>query len=238
VSEENIDDILDRAAASPPAVDPALLARVSESMAASLQPVRPLAPAWILAAALSLISAGIAIAAAFALGLNGIQKLDGPEIGAIFVALGIFTWLAALVSVSAMTPGGLRWKNPSIMDPVITNPTMLLLVVMVAWMAVDAIFFRDYQPGAFVPEGIPCLRAGLVIAIPTGIAGWLVLRRGCAVNPAAAGLAAGTLAGLAGLLMLELHCANFHAMHVMVWHTAVIPISGIAGALLGSMRLR
>jgi hypothetical protein len=42
----------------------------------------------------------------------------------------------------------------------------------------------------------------------------------------------GTLAGLAGVTMLELHCANFEALHVMLWHTAVIPVSGAAGALL------
>jgi len=238
VNDKDIDDILDRAAASSQAVDPALLGRVSASMAASLQPVRPVAPAWVLASTLSAIAAGIAIAAAFALGLNGFQKLDGAEIGAIFPALGIFTWLAALVSVAAMTPGGLRWKNPSIMAPVMTNPTMFLIAAMAAWIAVDAVFFRDYQPGAFVPEGVPCLRAGLVIAIPTGIAAWLVLRGGFAVNRTAAALAAGTLAGLAGLTMLELHCANLHAMHIMVWHTAVIPISAIAGALVGNMRVR
>jgi hypothetical protein len=74
-----------------------------------------------------------------------------------------------------------------------------------------------------------------VVAVPTGIASWLVLHRGFAVNRTAAGLSAGTLAGLAGLAMLEIHCPNFHAMHVMVWHTAVIPISGLAGALLARL---
>jgi hypothetical protein len=59
-----------------------------------------------------------------------------------------------------------------------------------------------------------------------------VLRRGFAVNPAGAGLAAGTLAGLAGLLMLEIHCPNFRAPHVMVWHTAVVPVSAVTGWLL------
>jgi hypothetical protein len=40
----------------------------------------------------------------------------------------------------------------------------------------------------------------------------------------------GTLAGLAGLTMLELHCANFQVLHVMLWHTAVMPVSGASGA--------
>jgi hypothetical protein len=218
VKDIDIDELLGRA---PHQVDPSLLDRVSASIGASLQPVRPMAPAWMLASVLWLLAAGIAIVCASALGMYGIQKLNGAEMGAIFPALGIFTWLAALLSVAAMTPGGMRW-----------NPARLLLIVLVAWIALDAILFRDYRMDFFVRQGIPCLRAGLIVAIPAGLASWLVLRRGFAVNAAAAGLAAGTLAGLAGLIMLEIHCPNLHALHVMVWHTAVIPVSALVGTLL------
>jgi hypothetical protein len=63
-----------------------------------------------------------------------------------------------------------------------------------------------------------------------------VLRRGFAVDPRAAGLAAGSLAGLAGVAMLELHCANFEAPHVMLWHTAVIWVAA-AAATIGAQLL-
>jgi len=217
VRDEDIDDILARAHP----VDPAIVERVSGSIGSTLRPVRPIAPVWVLASMLWLVAAGIAIVAAAGLGMDGIRKMTGAEMGAIFPALAIFIMLAALMSVGAMTPGGLRW-----------SPTRLLVLVMVAWIVVDAILFRDYQMGSFVPQGIPCLRAGLLVAIPAGAGSWLVLRRGFAVNRTAAGLAAGTLAGLAGLTMLEFHCANFGAMHIMVWHTAVVPGSGLAGAIL------
>jgi hypothetical protein len=49
-------------------------------------------------------------------------------------------------------------------------------------------------------------------------------------------MAAGTLAGLAGLGMLELHCPNFQLAHVLVWHIAVVLLSGAAGALMGLTR--
>ena len=221
MNDKDIDDILGRAAKEPHPVDPAVLDRVSASIGATLHPVRPVAPRWVLESMLWLVSAAIAIAAASALGLDGIRKLSGAETGAIFPALALFTWLAAMMSVAAMTPGGLRW-----------SPARMLLLLIVVWIAVDAMLFRDYQMASFVPQGIPCLRAGLLVAIPAGAGGWLVVRRGFAVNRAAAGLAAGTLAGLAGLTMLELHCANFNAMHIMVWHTAVIPLCGLAGAVL------
>jgi len=62
---------------------------------------------------------------------------------------------------------------------------------------------------------------------------WLLLRRGFAVNSVSAGLVGGALAGLCGVTMLELHCVNFEALHVLVWHTAVVPVSAAAGALVG-----
>jgi len=217
----NIDEILERAAQARHPVDPALLARVSTSIAASLRPVRPLASASTLAWVLLALTTAIAVVSALALGPLGIQKLSGAEIGTIFPVLGIFTWLAAQVCVAEMTPGS-----------VISNPAMRLLTLLVIWLAVDAIFFHDYGMNLFLPQGIPCLRAGLIVAMPTGIAAWLVLRRGFAVDRSAAGLSAGTLAGLAGLIMLEIHCPNFHAMHVMVWHTAVVPLSALAGFIV------
>jgi hypothetical protein len=33
--------------------------------------------------------------------------------------------------------------------------------------------------------------------------------------------------------MLELHCPNFQAAHILVWHTGVVPVSAALGALLG-----
>lgn len=226
MKDRDIDDLLNRTAQDPGQVDPALLHRVSASIGATLHPVRPIAPAWVLASILWLVAIGIAVAAAWALGFYGFQKLSGSQMGTIFPELAIFTWLAAFVSVAAMTPGGLRW-----------SPAQMLLVAIIAWIALDAMLFHNYQMAFFVPQGIPCLRAGLLVAIPAGAATWLVLRRGFAVDATAAGLAAGMLAGLAGLTMLEFHCANFLAIHVMVWHTAVVPISGLAGTLLARWRI-
>jgi hypothetical protein len=230
MNDRDIDELLSGAA--PRKIDSAVLDRVTASIGRTLHPVRPLAPLWMLALALLSISAGMALLGAWTFKMYGIQKLSVAEMGAIFPALAVMTWLASLASVAAMSPGGFRWKNSTITEPVMNRPAMLLAVVVVCFLALDAIFFHDYGTEFFVPQGIPCFRAGLVVAIPTGVASWLVLRRGFAVNPSAAGVAAGTLAGLAGLTMLEIHCPNFHAMHVMVWHTAVIPVSAIVGALI------
>ena len=119
------------------------------------------------------------------------------------------------------------------------HPGVLLAVSCLVLMGVFVVVFRDYHTSHFVSAGIACLVAGLIHAVPVAFLSWLLLRRGFAVNPVAAGAVAGTLAGLAGVTMLELHCPNFQVLHVLVWHTAVVPAAGAAGALLAwALQLR
>lgn len=225
MNDHEIDEILESAAEP---VDPALLSRVSSSISASLQPVRPISPQWMIVAGLLSIAAVIPIAAAGLFGTFGIHKLTGVQAGPIFFELGLFALLVAVTSVREMVPGSSM--------PI--APATLLILILIAWLSLDAVLFHDYDMSLFVRGGVPCLRAGLIVAAPSGLAAWLLLRRGFAVNRTAAGLAAGTFAGIAGLIMLELHCPNFRAPHVMFWHTAVVPISALAGAFISRLKWR
>ena len=222
MKDREIDEILRQAGQAPP-VDPALLDRIAGAIQPTMRPVRPLPPRWILTAGLFAICGAIALAGAARLGFAGIQKLGLGRSLPIFAVLAILTWLAATAWTAAMIPGSRR----------LTSPTALLGAACVVLLGVFALLFRDYTTEDFLHQGLACLGAGLLHAVPAGLAGWLLLRRGFAVNPIAAGLSAGILAGLCGVSMLELHCPNFEAFHIMLWHTAVIPISGAAGALLG-----
>ncbi len=222
MKDNEMDEILKQAAEAPHDVDPTLLDRVSASIGASLSPVRPLPPAWVLESGVIVIAVAVAIAGAARAGFYGIEKLGNTERALIFPALGILLWLAATAWVAENIPGSRRRADPSI----------LLLIGTLAMLTVFAGLFRDYRTDHFISAGIVCLLTGLLHAIPAGLLGWLVLRRGFAVDSVAAGLAAGTLAGLAGVAMLELHCPNFQAMHILIWHTAVLPVSAAAGALL------
>ena len=206
----------------PPATDPALLENIAKSMGATMAPVTPLLPSWLLTAVLVTVSAIISTLGAALLGFQGIRRLSGEKIGLIFSLLLLFTILAATVSVAGMIPGSYR----------LVGPRALLVASILAFAAVFAALFHDDSMSGFVPRGLKCLAAGVLIAIPAGLASWLVLRRGLAVDPVSAGLAGGTMAGLAGLITLELHCPNFATMHLLVWHTAVILVSATLGALV------
>lgn len=229
MTDRELDQILQQKAQALHPVDPALLDRVAVSIQSSLAPVRPLPRAWVLRIGLVLIAAFAAIAGAARLGFHGIEKLGAWERAAIFPTLAILLWLAATAFVAEMIPGSRRRVAPAI----------LLSAATMALLAVFAILFHDYSTAGFVHQGIVCLSAGLAFALPTGLASWWLLRRGFAVNPASAGRVAGTLAGLAGLAMLELHCPNFNALHLLVWHTGVILVSaGLAAFLARAASLR
>jgi hypothetical protein len=222
VKEREIDEVLARAAHDAPALSPALLNSIAEAIKPSLRPVRPMPPAWLLTTSLILIAAVVALAGAARAGFYGIVRLT-PFAGVlIFTALLLLLWASAAEFAATMVPGSKRRVRPGV----------LLVIACSVLMGVFAFLFRDYHTTHFVSAGIACLAAGLAHAVPVALLSWLLLRRGFAVNPVAAGAIAGTLAGLAGVTLLELHCPNFQVLHLLVWHTAVVPVAGAAGALL------
>jgi hypothetical protein len=221
MKDEEIDDFLTKAARAPHNLKPEMLQRLADSIKPSLRPVRPVPPTWVMAAGLVLVCAAVSLAGASRAGFFGFAKMDLPERLLIFPVLVVLAWFTASEFVHAMIPGSLRRISPG----------ALLGFVSAALLAVFAFLFRDYQTDHFFSIGIVCLLTGFLYAIPAALLGWLTIRRGFAVNSVFAGLVAGVLGGLAGVGMLELHCPNFQAAHVLVWHTAVVPLSAAAGAL-------
>jgi hypothetical protein len=165
----------------------------------------------------------VAATAASRAGFLGIEQLNVWERVTIFSTLGVLVWVGGTAFVSQLIPGSRQRFTAS----------ACLAISIAVLLGVFAFVFRNYHTERFVPAGVACLLTGLLIALPAAVLSWVLLRRGFAVNPVAAGLAGGALAGLSGVTMLEFHCANFQALHVLVWHTAVVPVSAAAGALLG-----
>jgi len=222
VNDKDIDTALRKAAQAPDTLDPALLQRVAASLH-PLEPVRPLPPTWLLVVALLLLGASIALAAAFRAGFYGFAKMDLLERVVIFSALAGLACLAAAEFVHSVIPGSRRRFTSG----------HLLLVVSILLLAVFALLFHDYHTDHFLSVGMLCLVTGVAHAIPAGLLAWLLLRRGFALNRVTAGLACGAFAGFVGIALLELHCPNFQAFHILVWHTAVLPVSAALGAFFG-----
>jgi hypothetical protein len=153
---------------------------------------------------------------------TGIRALDLYQRALVFPTLLAIAWLAAAACSREMRPAaGLRLSWLALIFPVGVFPVLFSLI------------FQNYSTRHLVTEGIPCLVAGLCVAIPTGLGIAWILRRGFVLDWGGAGMAAGALSGLTGLAMLELHCPNLKAIHVMVWHLAVVIVSTVLGFTIG-----
>jgi hypothetical protein len=201
-----------------------VLERIGASLAESMGAVHPLPSRMFLISGVTSICAVVALTGAAGLGLFGIAKMDLLERVAVFLVLGILGLAAASELVSTIIPGSRRRFSSG----------GLVAVTGLCLAAVLAACFRDYQTTDFIHAGLVCLGIGLLQAIPAGLLSWLLLRRGFATDTVSTGLAAGALAGLAGVGMLELHCPNFQAAHLLVWHLGVLLASAGLGALCGS----
>lgn len=223
MKDEEIDDVLRDAAGAPPDVRPETLRGIAEAIRPTLSAVRPLPPVWMMTAGVVAVCAAVAALGAARAGLFGFTEMDWLQRGVVYGALALLAVLVGRRFVEEMIPGSLRRMSAGAMG---VGTCAVLL-------AVFGVLFRGYGLEHFVSVGVACLVAGVAHAVPAALLSWLVLRRGLALNPVAAGWAAGMLGGLAGLGMLEMHCPNLEAAHVLVWHTAVVPVSGVLGALVG-----
>ncbi len=220
MKDGEMDDILKLSSDRLPEVDRSLVDNISASIRSSLHPVRPLPSPWIWLAGLIAICAAVAIAGGIALGPHGIQKMSALQIEIIFPVIGLLVCAAALSALAEVIPGR---RGPA-------APWIVPAAACIALAIIFGLLFSDYATESFISEGMICLRAGLLPALPVALGSALLLRRGFAVNPISAWAAKGTLGGLAGIAMLELHCANFEAPHILVWHIAVIPAAAVIGA--------
>jgi hypothetical protein len=217
----DIDQILSRSAHDARSMDGDLIRRIAETMGPTLQRVRPLPSDGVLAGGLVVASALIAFLGAWATGFTGVLRLDAMTRVLVFAMLGLLIWTTAIALVHARIPASApQW-----------SPVTRCVLTVAAPLLLFAVLFRDYHTHRFFAAGFACLGVGLLYALPMTIIAGLWLRRGWSVNAVAAAGTAGLLGGVTGLLMLELHCPNMEASHVLVWHVLVIPVSAAAAAV-------
>jgi hypothetical protein len=195
------------------------LTGIEERLVKDLQPAHVLPPKKLFFAAFLLIfvvlmGAGIAHLGAFAWAEFGLSRRI-----MICTSLGASAALLAYAMVHQMFPGSRRRVSPALLSV----GTFVCLTLVLAGL------FEASHSRRFIREGMPCFEAGIPYAIPAVVLFWLILRLGVVLSPRATGALCGTLAGLIGVSVLEIHCSNFDLWHVLVWHLGV----GVTGALAG-----
>jgi hypothetical protein len=223
MKDHEIDRTLESAARGAPGVHPEVLDSIAASIRSSLHPVRVAPKAWVLTAGLLLVCAAVALAGAWRSGFFGLHARGVAQRVIILSMLAMLAGICARELVSQWSPGSRHYLTPR----------WLVALVSVTLLVMFTLLFDDYHATRFFSAGVICLAVGVLHAIPAAcLAAWL-LNRGFAVNPISAGAIAGTFGGLSGVTMLELHCPNLEAPHVLFWHVAVVPVSAALGSLAG-----
>jgi len=215
-----------RALDTPVPVDPpspATLRKIAEGIATNLRPVRPVAPARYFFGAFVGIFVSIVVLGVYRMGAFAIAVMTPLQTAAILSALAISTGLLAHSLVHQMVPGSRHRIPPGPLPVGITISLTIAIVVL----------FQFQHERNFWANGWACIRAGIPIGVLAAAPFWLVLRRGAVLSPCMTGAATGLLAGLVGASVLEIHCPNLDAWHILVSHLGVAVLCALAGLVIG-----
>src|ERR1700722_17658054 len=199
------------------------LRQIRAAITEDLRPVRPLASSGVFLLAFMLISLAVVAIGSRLLGVNGWKALSTIQ-RTIFAALTASVFLLAISVVRQMAPGG----KHSI------SPRLLPIGILAGLILATAVIFQVRHETAFVPDGLACLRTGMTYSMPAALLFWVLLSRGAVLYPKLTGAAAGGLAALVGVGVLEVGCPNLDLCHILVWHFGVILLCAMGGLSLGA----
>jgi len=199
------------------------LRQIAEGMTTNLQPVRPVAHARYLFGALVGIFVSIVATGVYRMGAFAISVMTPLQSAAIVSALAVSTGLLAYSLVQQMVPGSRHRISPRLLP---VGITISLVIAM-------AVLFQFQHERNFWGNAWACIRAGTPFGVLAAVPVWVVLRRGAILSPALTGPATGLFAGLVGTSVLEIHCPNLDASHILVSHLGVAILCALAGLVIG-----
>ena len=206
-------------------VSPALATRITHSLLASLQPVKPLPASRVSMLQIAAIFGFFTMSLLVLMGTAGASHMTWPQILAMTVLLttGV-CFLSASLSWQ-MRPGS--YHRVTI--------TALLGIFGVGLLTGMALLFPWQSSPAFASQGWPCLVGGVGMAALAGLLLWLIARRGAPLSLTTMGVTLGATGGLLGVTVLQFKCPHQEASHLLVWHASVFPIAIGTGFLLGRL---
>jgi hypothetical protein len=203
---------------------PELYGRIQSAIYVSLQHVSPRPPVRVIAFEFGTAFLICAIGAAAWLGLGGLAKMNAFQWMGIAAVLALGVALMAISLAWQITPGSLHRIS-----------ARGAVSILLAGFIVGIIFlFPWHTPEAFLARGWPCLRAGLLMALPAALLFWLLVRRGAPLEMNTLGGTLGAISGLLGVSVLQFHCDRQETEHLLFWHGGVLVVATAAGWLIAS----
>ena len=198
---------------------PDLAASIVGRMTGDLRPVHPLPSAGRITAGFAFISAAILLLAALVLGHLGFARLNWSAIIVTFGSLAVCIGLVSFALAGEMAPGSRRFM-----------PSWALVAAVLLGLAVlSAALFPYHAEVAFWRHVGRCFPIGMACGAVAGGIVWILVCRGAVMHARAAGALAGLLGGVTGMAVLEAHCANFNAAHILMAHWGVAAAGAAAG---------
>ena len=201
----------------------ATLRQIAAGMANNLRPAYPMVAARYFFGGFVGIFVAIAALGVYRLGAFGIRVMTPLQNRAIFSVLAVSTGLLAYSLVRQMVPGS-RHR---------ISPRLLPVAIMISLIIAMAVLFQFQHERHFWGNAWGCIRAGTPFGVLAAAPFWLMLRRGAILSPILTGTATGLFAGLVGTSVLEIHCPNLHASHILVSHLGVAMLCALAGLVIG-----
>ncbi len=210
-----------------PAVFDELAGRISSALSEDLAPVKPLPSTGILTLRFLVIFAMLGGLLLFWMGAAGLQRMSVTQASFVAALLAAGAILLAVSLSWQMVPGERQ-----------RIPLPLLLAAFGAGFLLVAAGLFPWEGRGFVDAGWGCARAGLLISIPVGILLLYIAMRGAPLSYGKLGASLGATSGLLGLTVLQFHCENLDAAHVLFSHGAIVAVATAVGGLLGMAAMR
>lgn len=181
------------------------------------------------------------------------EQIERPQL-LLRVAMGAALSLAMLGLFWHVRPDlGVALENPLVLAKFVLPGVLALFCLASArgasgwWFALPVVAVAALFIATLPQQGIAraimgdsawtCLTSIPFLALPVGAGVFLALRRHVIAKPARAGLVAGVFAGALAAFIYALHCDEDAPSFYVVWYSAGIVISGLAGRWLGRRRL-
>jgi hypothetical protein len=205
------------------APSPGTIRHIADSIATDLRPVRPMAPTGYFFGGFVGIFVAVVAFFVYRMGPLAIAVMTPLQTIAIVTALAVSTGLLANSLVHQMVPGSRHRISPRLLPAGIG----ILLTFVIA------VLFQFQHEQTFWGHAWPCIRAGTPIGVLATVPFWMILRRGAILSPSMTGATTGLLAGLVGTSVLEIHCPNLDAWHILISHLGVAMLCALAGLIIG-----
>ena len=201
---------------------PAVSAEIRREILGSLRPVSVQSSPAVLTLYFLGLFLTIALAALGMLGAAGVSAMSLSGLVAIGAVLVLGAVGLALSLAWQMSPGSMHQFNAWVAIVAVCAGFLTGAAALFPWIASDDFWTRGWE----------CLRAGVLMAIPSAVAFGLLARRGYARLTGMLGATLGAIAGLLGASVLQVACSRQEAGHLLAWHGAVLVVPVVMGIVL------